>query len=638
MLASACAPPQGDEPAPEVAWPTLPCDPIVPEACGLPFPSNVFTRADEGSPTGRRLALAPEAMPVNDFGVAVDPSVWNRSDGFSPGLAPMTFLAGATATGLPRPDDIARSLDDDSPTVLLDADSGERIPHWAELDMTATDPSRRALFVRPAVRLADARRYIVAIRDVRGEDGLALAPSEAFAALRDGSAHEDPSIEARRGLYADVFARLRDAGVPRDTLQLAWDFTTASRENNTAWLVSMRDQALALVGDDGPQYTIDDVALDPEPGVAMLIEGTMRVPLFLDQPGPGAHLLLGVDGMPTINTQMPWADYPFLVLIPPAAMDGPLPLAQFGHGLFSDQREIVWFEIPFASSYGYVLFATDWIGMHEDDEIYVGAVVDGGHFEDFATVVDRQMQGMVNQLLAMRMMIGGFADEPMIQLGDHAAYDPAQRYYYGSSQGGILGGTYMALTTDVERGMLDTAGQPYNLLLPRSADFDAFFEIISARYDDPLVIAYMLALAQILWDRVEPTGYSYAIAHETLPGTPAHQVYVRPAIGDHQVTTLGAHVMARAIGAAHLDTGLRDVYGLESVAAPYSGPAALVEYDFGHPPEPLDNVPARACGDPHDVLRTVPEAQQQLDHFLRTGELVDTCNGHCSFPELSGCE
>ncbi|MBX7077778.1 MAG: hypothetical protein K1X88_01240 [Nannocystaceae bacterium] len=263
MLASACAPPQGDEPAPEVAWPTLPCDPIVPEACGLPFPSNVFTRADEGSPTGRRLALAPEAMPVNDFGVAVDPSVWNRSDGFSPGLAPMTFLAGATATGLPRPDDIARSLDDDSPTVLLDADSGERIPHWAELDMTATDPSRRALFVRPAVRLADARRYIVAIRDVRGEDGLALAPSEAFAALRDGSAHEDPSIEARRGLYADVFARLRDAGVPRDTLQLAWDFTTASRENNTAWLVSMRDQALALVGDEGPQYTIDDVALDP---------------------------------------------------------------------------------------------------------------------------------------------------------------------------------------------------------------------------------------------------------------------------------------------------------------------------------------------------------------------------------------
>src|SRR4051794_14745181 len=61
------------------------CDPIDPAACLLPFPNDYFTRADPASPTGRRLNLALTAMPRNIAGKPIDPTDWNRSDGFSPG-------------------------------------------------------------------------------------------------------------------------------------------------------------------------------------------------------------------------------------------------------------------------------------------------------------------------------------------------------------------------------------------------------------------------------------------------------------------------------------------------------------------------------------------------------------------------
>jgi hypothetical protein len=544
-------------------------------------------------------------------------------------------LPGATTEGFATPSTIDRSLQDDSPTVMIDAETGERVPHFAELDMSTEDDARRTLLIRPVVRLADATRYIVAIRGVVDETGAVIDPPPAFAALRDGTEHTDPSIEQRRGLYADIFARLADAGVQRETLQLAWDYTTSSRDNNTARLLHMRDDALAIVGDQGPQYTITEAVASAEEGIALEITGTFDVPLYLDQPGPGARLLYGDDGMPEINADMPSAPFPFRAWIPQSAADTPAAVAQHGHGLFSSLDEPMYFELPFAAQYNYVIVSTNWSGMAEEDEIHVGAFIDAGRFEQFEQVIDRMHQGVVNQLLLMRM-VTRLADDPMTFIDGSPTIDPSRRYYFGSSQGGIMGGTYMALSTDVTRGLLDTGGQPYDLLLTRSEAFDDFFVIIKSHYDDAFDIQLMLAMAQMLWDAVEPNGWTPYLKNNPLPGTPSHDVIIRPAIGDHQVTPLGAHIMARTIGAAHLDTGLREVWGLQTVPGPHAG-SALAEYDFGLPPAPVENIPQTACDDPHDKLRRVESGRMQLDHFWRTGEITNFCNGPCTYPDLSGC-
>lgn len=643
VAAAACSEDDGDpmveviEPAEE--YPLLGCDSLVPSHCAFPFPSNVHTVTDATSATGRRVHLLPEAMPRDSLGGHPAPDPWNRLDGFSTGMALLAHfpeVTPATLGNLASSVTIERSLEDDSPTVLIEAATGRRVPHWVDLDMTGREDDERAFMIRPAERLQDATRYIVAIRGLTNEGGEIIEPSEAFVALRDGVASEESSVVERRPLYADIFGRLQDAGVEREDLQLAWDFTTSSRENNTGWLTHMRDEAFDLVGPGGPEFEIISEETDWEPEhVAYRLFGEMTVPLYLDQTDPGANLMFGADGLPEPNSSTPWARFSFEVIIPHSATQQPAALLQYGHGLLGSKAQIESGHFrTFIDEYNYVIFGVDFIGMASDDQLPIAALIDNGRFDQFQTVVDRQHQGMLNSLLAMRVMKTGFAEHPVYG----PMIDPDQAYYLGISQGGIFGGTYMALTTDVERGTLGVPGMPYNLLLPRSVDFDEFFEIMRARYPDAREQMHLLDLNAMLWDRTEPNGYAPYIRSNMLPNTPSHDVFLRSAVGDHQVTTLGAHFMARAIGVPHVDTGVRDIFGLDKVAAPVTG-SGYAEYAFGLPPDPVENTPPRACEDPHGKVRSLESARRQIDAFFRKGVVENHCpDGVCSYPELSGCD
>jgi hypothetical protein len=603
-------------------WPTLECDPLVPEYCGFPFPSNVLTVPEAGTVTGRRVELSPAMMPMATNGVETTLDPFNTRDGFSPGIALLVFLPGAVVDGLPRPDSIETSLETASPTVLLDAETGERVPHWAELDMTTDDAERRTFMIRPAVRLEDDRRYIVAIRGVVDGSGQPLPASPAFAALRDRTDSDEPSVEERRGLYGDIFARLDEAGVARDDLQLAWDFSTASRDDNTGWLVGMRDEAFAQAGPDGPAYAIDTVSMDWSADVAVRIIGRMEVPLYLDQPGVGGMINLGDDGRPAQNGT---AEYPFEVLVPYSAMTEPAALVQFGHGLFGSHENVEALG-GFANRHNLVIFALDWIGMSEPDALPAAGLLAGGDLAEFQTLPSRLLQAHVNALLGMRMMSGGFVDEPLIQFAGGSAIDPEQRYYFGASLGGIMGSVYMALTPDVERGALGVAGQSYNLLMSRSALFDPFFDILRFTYDDPREVQMVMALMMLLWDRAEPTGYSKYIRTGEL--SMPHEVLMQVAIGDHLVTNYGSHIMARTIGLPLLTPAPRSVWGLPEVESGHVG-SAMIEHDFGLPPIPLENVPMRDGDDPHGVIWDYDAGIDELEHFLRTGEVMMFCDGVC---------
>ncbi|MEQ9322522.1 MAG: hypothetical protein RIF41_25370, partial [Polyangiaceae bacterium] len=158
------------EPEPEVAWPNLECDPLVPSYCGYPFPNNVFTVPDADSETGRRVNLLDATLPVADNGATSSLQGLLPSDGFSTGIALLTELPGATLEGMPSLTDIDASLANDAPTVVLDAETGERVPHFVELDVSNPTFEERVFMIRPVERLKDGTRYIVAIRGVQGPD------------------------------------------------------------------------------------------------------------------------------------------------------------------------------------------------------------------------------------------------------------------------------------------------------------------------------------------------------------------------------------------------------------------------------------------------------------------------------------
>src|SRR5205809_49512 len=106
-------------------------------------------------------------------------------------VAPPTPVpAGCNALGgddcvLPWP---SASLDPPSPTVVIDLDTGERVPHFAEPDLEAyvdsePTPSDVALIIRPLVRLTPGKRYAVAItKALKAADGSELPRTAAFQA------------------------------------------------------------------------------------------------------------------------------------------------------------------------------------------------------------------------------------------------------------------------------------------------------------------------------------------------------------------------------------------------------------------------------------------------------------------------
>ena len=184
---------------------------------------------------------------------------------------------------------------------------------------------------------------------------------------------------------------------------------------------------------------------------------------------------------------------------------------------------------------------------------------------------------------------------------------------------------------------------PYNLLLDRSVDFQSYRGLLNNALPDARDAEMYLDLIQQFWDRVEPIGYSPMLSPGDLASnTPAHRVLMHVAIGDHQVTTLGAHMLAREIGAKNLKPLNRDIFALDSIDGMVSTGSAMVEFSFGLAPVPTMNLPPDcgiskvACAsatqyddDPHDTVRSEPDAMQMADTFFRMGTIAGTCDGVC---------
>lgn len=616
------------------------CDPITPYDCGFPFPSNVYLVDDPSMVTGHHVHVPKQVLvPYANNGVETDLSMLHESDGFSASAQVMARLPGATAVGLADSEHIADSLLDDSPTVILDTVTGQRVAHWAELDERSlpdgfpeydTEDGRRALLVRPASRLASNRRYIVAIRDVVDSNGHPVAASPVFAALRDRTPTKLGTVELRRDLYADIFTRLEAAGVDRSTLQLAWDVNTASEENNTRRLIFMRDQALTELGDDGsPAYVITSVVDDPpnDPHVKRIIRGMMTVPMYLSSTVTGGTMTLGSDHLPIRQGS---AEFPFTFVIPQSAASGPVPLIQFGHGLFGGSDDALDHRITqMIDARGAVVVAFDWLGLSSKDIDALTELIFEGRLEALATIPDRGQQAVLNTILGARMVTRGLVNDPATFLGGMPTIDPSEVVYLGISLGGIYGSTFMSVSPDVQRGAIGVPGMSFDLLLPRSQLFDPFLTGFSIMWDDHMRFPLFLNVIQMVWDRVDPSGYAHHLRRDPLPGGFVKDVFMISSVGDQYVCNAGNHLLARSIGLPLIEPVVEPVFGVSTVAGPTMG-EGWIEMDFGLPPIPVANVPMRASPDVHGAPWGRPIVQSMVVQFLETGVIENQCTGTCN--------
>jgi hypothetical protein len=222
--------------------------------------------------------------------------------------------------------------------------------------------------------------------------------------------------------------------------------------------------------------------------------------------------------------------------------------------------------------------------------------------------------------------------------------------YVGNSQGGIMGGSLVALSPDVRRGVLGVPGMNYSTLLNRSVDWEDLYAIpFYAAYPDKLEQQVIFGLIQMLWDRAEANGYAHHMTDDPYEGTPSHQVMLQVAFADHQVANVSAEVEARTIGAALKVPAVAggrhwsvdptfgfdvvsfspDGVWVDAVGDPVLGSVLVYWWseDQGLETPPNGNVPPRTGNDPHEHPRRDNAGSDQLARWLRTGELIDVCGG-----------
>ncbi len=641
VLAAALPPrPAGATPR-SAATPNGTCDFLDPKECLLPFPNDYFTVADPTTATGRRVDFQLQAMPQNAAGTPIDPTAWDRNDGFSPGSAVLTFVPGLdlARSGAAASTDIGRSLDRDAPIVLLDATTGRRVPYWAELDQTAPRANERLLIVRPAVNFPEGHHIIVALRQLHDAAGQTIPAGAAFRDYRDDHRTTNPAIEARRAHFNQLFASLQHAGVGRRDLYLAWDFTIASSRSIAGSMLHMRDDAFASLDGHAPAFHVATVTASTDPGIARVVTGTFSVPSYLTGDGsPGSQLALGADGLP-----MRTGTYParFECIVPRAALasDGTVHPARpgvYGHGLLGNEAEVDSSDVrAMAEEHNFVFCATRWLGLSSDDVPNVAATLQD--LSRFPSIPDRLQQGILNTLMLGRLMItpDGLASSPAFQGASGASViDHRELFYDGNSLGGILGGAATAVAQDWTRAVLGVPGMNFSTLLSRSIDYDAYEQISTQAYPDPVARTLTLSILQMLWDRGDADGYAEHLTRDPYPGTPRHTVLLDEAFGDHQVANVTTEVEARTIGAHTHRPALApgrspeqpQLWGIPSITSyPYRG-SALMVWDSGTPAPPPGNLPDRAGHDPHPDPRSSPTARRQKSDFLEPdGAVVNVC-------------
>ena len=511
------------------------CDPLVPSVCAFPFPSMAHLEADDTTETGFRVAVPPQALPSNVQSAEPFGAWLAESDGFSRAVAfSALFPDGPLDTSnFSDPQDLAPSVEASAPVQVFDLATGERIPTWTEIERRGQMPDQQALIIRPIVGLPFGSRVAIVVTDaLKYTDGSVPESSPAFAALRDGQVTDADIVESRRDDFETMFETVGAAGVPRESIILAWQTVIASEAKAQEPLPAVIAAATAAIEAQAPTYTITQCKTDEQAdadafGCTMptnladetwrRVFGRVDLPNYI---GDDGRIHLDDDGNAIQNGTF---EADFLVNIPDslkAAPAGSGMIVNFGHGLlvepatYLDDDGNASGQVVLANEMGAIFIGTRWSGLSSTEAIQAAALAQD--FSEAAQLHDLLVQGVANQVLMIPFVVDTLANDPLLATPDGSAtiVNPDDVGYTGISQGGIMGTTLMAVSPYILSGVMHVPSAGYDHLLPHSADFGLFQDLIDGAVPDFNEQQVFFALGQRLFDEMKPRwlrigGYWY---------------------------------------------------------------------------------------------------------------------------------
>lgn len=300
----------------------------------VPYPDDFYLVDDPSKPTGVRLAVPTPTGP-SDVQFLFDTlrAETNQLDGFSP-IAHIVIELSDAPDVASLPQTPAESLDPLATVALLDLSTGpsrgRRVPFRLEprTDTSVIGVVSHSLLIFPSVPLTPGGRFgLVVSRRALVSPSRPFGPSSFFAdALAPGLPGEAAAVTKVRPLAADVLAVAGEASPPfgTDDVALAVRISVRSTDDVPDDLRAVRAQVDAA---PPPGFTITKVTAETSPTstVAAVVEGTWQAPDYRSN----GFFVRDAQGVPVRQATR---SIPFILALPKAALQGPVPITMYQHG------------------------------------------------------------------------------------------------------------------------------------------------------------------------------------------------------------------------------------------------------------------------------------------------------------------
>lgn len=613
--------------------------------CFYPFPSDAFRVEGEGGarielPEGARLVYDDEPLQLD---------LQNPIDGYS--IHPPIFADLGEVLDeeqlIFHTDDLSKTTQSDSPALVLNAETGEAVAHFMELDHTVSASQRTLLQIRLLKALDENTRYIVAIQGLKNSEGETIDRLESFDRLAFSKNYKF-FADAQKHTRENILPQLEDFGVNLDDVQLAWDFTTRTNVSARYEIESMISQSVDWMDDNALNITsieikryldLEDPDLDPEAErhehLHYKISATVDVPLFLTDATPNGRMLFDDDGLPRYEETYA---LPFDILIPHSVVENgkSVGTVQFGHGFFGSTAEMYNSFLPeFINAHEMISVGIDWWGLSGDDQ---GPIIghltgDGSNVFNFT---ERLSQSYVNQTVLARAVrqitdtFTGEIDEDTIPIG--ALMENDHHAFYGISLGHILGSAAIAVSPEIQKGILSVGGGSFSFIMSRAKPFSALFSLVNNKLSDRKDAQKFVAMASIAMEKIDPITYADQLLKNTFDGNEiSRQILAQVGLGDPDVPTLSSLVWTRSAGIP-ISQPAPDYFAadfdVQMTTLPDSKSLMMI-FDFELEGE-IPGTYAKFGGESNNVhggVRAFPKGQIQVKNLILNQDISDVCNG-----------
>ena len=608
------------------------CDNTNPIHCMLPFPSDAFLVDDDSTNTGKRISYSANTIPSSGTVSQINLPIINQIDGASPNTQIMTaFDTDPDVSQMAGQYSIEKSLETGHPSMIINQNTGELIPHWTEIDIRSDESEPSIIHLRTIKALDHNTSYVILFTDLKDSDDNYIVAPVGFAALRDNVITNSPDIEDRRTDFQELFIWIEEnTDRSISSLQTAWVFNTASTESIIGPLLSMRNDALERIGENGIGCTVEsnEEVLDEDGNRShWMLTGTYTAPQYTESFYPPTLIrrTSDTDRTPVFVENR---EIPFWLVIPNTAVSNPADLTIWGHGFLGTGDTSGLY--GWANQNNAAMLGTSFYGWSSDDIISIEyAVLD---MEKFQHQAERLEQSMINQVVMIKSFMGVCADLPELHHNDSSLIDNSNPVYTGYSNGAIRGPSIIGLSPDLNRGVLWAGGSSFSHIIERCTQYDRFHFIFASEYgySSQLDRAVAISIMQSLWDSVESDTFLSLREEGYLDQVEPYELMTLFSIGDLQISNISSSRMMRTANIPILDSSTIIPYGIDVVNETHQGSVGVF-FDGGYIHAPDGNEYGEEPHPAHNAIGALKIARDMAFAYLQMQDILDTCNGNCTF-------